>query len=162
MFIRLATEADVSAANSIYENARRFMAESGNPTQWAGDYPNGYDVRRGIEKGTSYVCEDNGEVVATFHFQANADDPTYHKIYDGEWKNQDSYGVIHRIAVKYHGRGIVDFCFNECFKIISNLRIDTHENNIPMKKCLMRCGFERCGIIYLENGEPRVAYQKTK
>ena len=162
MFIRLATLEDIDAASKIYDDARNFMKNSGNPTQWAGEYPNGYDVKVGIEGGTSYVCEDNGEVVATFHFQANADDPTYHKIYDGEWKNQDSYGVIHRIAVKYHGRGIVDFCFNECFKIISNLRIDTHENNIPMKKSLMRCGFERCGIIYLENGEPRVAYQKTK
>ena len=162
MFIRLATEADVCAAENIYESARKFMAECGNSTQWAGDYPNGYDVRLGIEKATSYVCEDNGEIVATFHFEANADDPTYRKIYEGEWKNDEPYGVIHRIAVKYHGRGIVDFCFSECFKIISNIQIDTHENNLPMKKCLIRNGFEYCGVIYLLNGESRVAYQKTK
>ena len=162
MFIRLAKEADVNAAAEIYENARKFMAQSGNPTQWAGEYPSGYDVRLGIEKGTSYVCEDNGEIVATFHFEANADDPTYRKIYDGEWKNNLPYGVIHRIAVKYHGKGIVDFCFSECFKLISNLKIDTHENNTPMKKCLLRNGFEYCGIIYLANGESRVAYQKVK
>lgn len=162
MFIRLANEADVNAAAEIYENARKFMAQSGNPTQWAGEYPSGYDVRLGIEKGTSYVCEDNGEIVASFHFEANSDDPTYRKIYDGEWKNLLPYGVIHRIAVKYHGKGIVDFCFNECFKLISNLKIDTHENNIPMRKCLLRCGFEYCGIIYLANGESRVAYQKVK
>ena len=62
----------------------------------------------------------------------------------------------------YHGRGIVDFCFNECFKISGNIKIDTHENNIPMKKCLLRNGFEYCGIIYLANGESRIAYQKTK
>jgi RimJ/RimL family protein N-acetyltransferase len=162
MFIRLANEADVNAAEEIYKSARKFMAESGNPTQWAGEYPNGYDVRLGIEKGTSYVCEDNGEILATFHFEANADDPTYHKIYDGDWKNDAPYGVIHRIAVKYHGKGIIDFCFDECFKIIPNLRIDTHENNIPMKKCLIRNGFEYRGIIYLENGESRMAYQKVK
>ncbi len=162
MFIRLAKEADVKAAESIYESARSFMAQSGNPTQWAGEYPNGYDVRLGIEKGTSYVCEDDGEIVATFHFEANADDPTYCKIYDGEWRNSLPYGVIHRIAVKYHGKGIVDFCFSECFKLISNLKIDTHENNIPMKKCLLRNGFEYCGIIYLANGESRMAYQKSK
>ena len=162
MFIRPATDADVKAAEKIYENARVFMAESGNPTQWSGEYPNGYDVRLGIEKGTSYVCEDNGEVVATFHFEKDADDPTYRKIFGGEWKKDAPYGVIHRIAVKYHGRGIVDFCFSECFKIIPNIRIDTHENNLPMKKCLVRNGFEYCGVIYLENGESRVAYQKTK
>lgn len=162
MFIRQATDADVLAAEKIYESARTFMAESGNPTQWAGEYPNGYDVRLGIENGTSYVCEDNGEVVATFHFEKNADDPTYRKIYNGGWKSDAPYGVIHRIAVKYHGRGIVDFCFNECFKIIPNIRIDTHEDNIPMKKCLLRNGFEYCGVIYLQNGESRMAYQKAK
>lgn len=160
MFIRLATEADVSAANSIYENARSFMAKNGNPTQWSDEYPNGYDVRRGIEKGTSYVCEDNGEVVATFHFEANAEDPTYRTIYNGEWKSNSPYGVIHRIAVKYHSKGIVDFCFSECFKIIPNIKIDTHEDNIPMRKCLLRNGFEYCGVIYLQNGDSRVAYQK--
>lgn len=162
MFIRLANEADVNAAEEIYKSARKFMAESGNPNQWSGEYPNGYDVLEGIKKSTSYVCEDNGEVVATFHFEANADDPTYHKIYDGEWKNDLPYGVIHRIAVKYHGRGIIDFCFNECFKIIQNIKIDTHEDNIPMKKCLLRNGFDLCGTIYLLNGESRVAFQKTK
>lgn len=161
MFIRLATEADVSASEKIYDSARAFMADSGNPTQWAGVYPNGDDVRLGIENGTSYVCEDEGEIVATFHFEKEAEDPTYHNIYEGEWRNDLPYGVIHRIAVKYHGRGIVDFCFNECFKIAKNLKIDTHENNIPMQKCLLRNSFERCGIIYLQNGESRVAYQKV-
>lgn len=162
MFIRLATEADIQAAEEIYKSARAFMAESGNPNQWTGEYPNGYDVRLGIAKGTSYVCEDGGEVVASFHFEKDADDPTYHEIYEGAWKNHEPYGVIHRIAVKYHGRGIVDFCFSECFKIIPNIRIDTHEDNVPMQKCLLRNGFERCGIIYLENGDERVAFQKIK
>ncbi len=162
MFIRPATDADVFAAEKIYESARTFMAENGNPTQWSGVYPNGEDVRLGIENGTSYVCEEDSEVIATFHFERDADDPTYRKIYDGEWKKDAPYGVIHRIAVKYHGRGIVDFCFNECFKIIPNIRIDTHEDNIPMKKCLLRNGFEYCGVIYLQNGESRVAFQKAR
>ena len=81
---------------------------------------------------------------------------------DGEWKNSAPYGAIHRIAVKYHGRGIVDFCFRECFLRFPNLKIDTHRDNIPMQKCLKRAGFEYCGIIYLANGDERLAYQKTK
>ena len=162
MLIRPATYADVEAAAEIYDVARAFMKESGNPNQWNGIYPNGDDVMEGIADGTSYVCEEGGEVVATFYFKPEADDPTYHEIYEGEWLSDAPYSVIHRIAVKYHRRGIVDFCFNECFKIGGNIRIDTHEDNIPMQKCLMRCGFERCGIIYLADGNPRVAYQKTK
>lgn len=162
MFIRPATPADVNEAAKIYDNAREFMKKSGNPTQWAGEYPNGYDVEIGIANGTSYVCEDNGEIVATFHFEMNTDDPTYRKIYEGEWKNSEPYAVIHRIAVKYNGRGIADFCYSECFKLQQNIKIDTHRNNLPMQKSLTKNGFEYCGIIYLENGEERLAYQKVK
>lgn len=162
MFIRPATHQDLACVAEIYDNARRFMRENGNPNQWGGKYPNEYDVEMGIENGTSYVLEDNGEIVATFYFKTHADDPTYRKIYAGEWKNQEPYAVIHRIAVKYYGRRLVDFCFNECFKIMPNIKIDTHKDNIPMQKCLERAGFEYCGIIYLESGDERIAFQKTK
>ena len=162
MFIRKATASDVAVADEIYSSAKRFMKESGNPNQWSGDHPNGEDVRLGIEKGVSYVCEDEGEIIATFYFETNADDPTYRKIYDGNWKNDAPYAVIHRIAVKYNGRGIGDFCINECFKLFPNLRIDTHRDNIPMQRCLNKLGFEYCGIIYLTNGKERLAYHKIK
>ena len=162
MIIRPITALEIAEANEIYEKAREFMRETGNPHQWNSVYPGVKDIKDGIEKGTSYVCCDGDEVVATFHFEANADDPTYRKIYDGEWKNDAPYGVIHRIAVKYQGRGIVGFCFDECFKICKNLKIDTHKDNIPMQKSLARAGFEYCGIILLESGDERMAYQKIK
>ena len=160
MIIRPATVADIDEAARIYDMAKAFMREVGNPDQWPGDYPNGYDIAIGIEEGVSYVCEDNGEIIATFLFKANADDPTYHKIYEGEWLSDAPYSVIHRIAVKYHGRGIVDFCFNECFKLFPSIKIDTHKDNIPMQRVLKRNGFVRCGIIYLESGAERIAFQK--
>nr|MBE6545593.1 GNAT family N-acetyltransferase [Oscillospiraceae bacterium] len=163
MIIRPATHADVEAAARIYDNAREFMRKNGNPDQWQGEYPGGYDVEIGIENGTSYVCDDGGEIVATFYFEMNADDPSYRRIYEGSWLSDAPYAVIHRIAVKYHGRGIADFCFNECFKLFPNVRIDTHERNIPMQKCLTRNGFEYCGVIYIEGlgteGKRR-AYQR--
>ena len=159
MLIRPAKISDVDAAHEIYEAARTFMKESGNPDQWSGTYPAGSDVLEGIEAGVSYVCEDDGEVVATFHFEMNAHDEVYERI-DGAWKNDEPYAAIHRIAVKYHGRGIVDFCFKECFSRFPNLKIDTHEYNIPMQKCLSRAGFEYCGVVYLPDGSRRLAYQK--
>ncbi len=160
MIIRPATEADIDAANEIYDSAREFMRESGNPSQWNSTYPGIADITDGIADGTSYVCEDEGEIVATFYFKIG-DDPTYMEI-DGEWANEEPYAVIHRIAVKHRGRGIADFCFAECFKLFGNLKIDTHKNNIPMQKCLARCGFRYCGIIKTWNGEPRRAYQRIK
>ena len=159
MTIRPATRADVEAAHEIYEAARAFMKKSGNPSQWGGTYPAREDIILGIDSGVSFVCEDEGEVVATFHFETNAHDEVYDRI-DGAWKNDEPYAAIHRIAVKYHGRGIVDFCFAECFRRFPNLKIDTHEDNIPMQKCLARAGFEYCGVVYLPDGSERLAYQK--
>lgn len=161
MIIRLATDADVNAANEIYDLARTYMREAGNPCQWNSVYPGKKDIKDGIADGTSYVCVDGDEVVATFYFNIG-DDPTYAEIREGDWVNHDPYAVIHRIAVKYHGRGIVDECFDFCFNKFPNLKIDTHKDNIPMQKCLSRCGFEYCGIITTWNGEPRKAYQKVK
>ena len=160
MILRKATPSDIEAADSIYAEAKRYMKESGNPTQWRADYPSGKDVSLGIATGVSYVCEEDGEVVATLHFSVG-DDPTYAEIYGGAWLDSAPYAVIHRIAVKYHGRGIADFCYRECFKLFPNLKIDTHRDNIPMQKSLMKNGFVKCGIIYLENGEERVAFQKN-
>ena len=159
MTIRPATLADVDAAYDIYESAREFMRANGNPTQWSTKYPAREDIISGIDSGVSFVCEDEGEVVATFHFEMNAHDEVYERI-DGAWKNSEPYAAIHRIAVKYHRRGIVDFCFSECYRRFPNLKIDTHRDNIPMQKCLTRAGFEYCGVVYLPDGSERLAYQK--
>ena len=159
MLIRRATMADVEAANAIYDEARIYMRENGNPYQWGGLYPGRADIINGITDGTSYVCEDGGEIVATFYFGIGAD-PTYATIYEGAWRSDAPYAAVHRIAVKYHGRGIPAFIFNECYKMHPNLRIDTHETNLPMQKVLLRCGFEYCGIIHLADGSPRMAYQR--
>ena len=99
-------------------------------------------------------------MVATFYFSIE-NDRTYDKIYDGEWVNTQPYAVIHRIAVKHHGKGIADFIYSECFKLHPNIKIDTHKDNLPMQRSLAKAGFKYCGIIYLESGEERLAYQKT-
>ena len=159
MIVRKATHADVSACAEIYKKAKQFMRECGNATQWLGEYPNEVDVIEDIKNGVGYVAEDEGEVVAVFAF-IKGNEPTYDKIYDGAWLSDAPYGFVHRIAVGRHGRGVGEACLNFCFSEMPNIRIDTHENNKPMQRLLQKNGFTRCGIIYLENGDPRVAFQK--
>ena len=163
MIIRKTTANDVLAAEKIYQDARRFMRENGNPTQWWDTYPNRDTVIQDIEDGVGYVCEEDGEVLAVFMFGPGPD-KTYDVIYDGAWLNDEPYAVIHRIAVaeNAHGRGVAGFCFAECFKQFPNLKIDTHEDNVPMQRALLRAGFERCGIIHIATGDERVAFQKCK
>ena len=161
MLIRKTKITDISECVNIYNSAREYMRASGNPDQWPSCYPGEVDVLSDIASGCGYVCEDKGEVVAVFYF-AKGPDTTYAKIYDGAWKSDEPYAVIHRVAVKYHGRGIIDFIFNECFTTSGHLRIDTHKDNLPMQKVLKRNGFEPCGIIHIETGAERIAFEKTK
>ena len=160
MIIRKTKITDVAACEEIYAAAREYMKAAGNPDQWSGAYPDSVEILSDIASGTGYVVEDEGEVVAVFYFSAGPD-ATYSKIYDGEWKSNEPYAVIHRVAVKHHGRGIIDFIFSECFAAAGHLRIDTHRDNIPMQKVLKRNGFEYCGIIYIETGAERIAFEKT-
>ena len=51
---------------------------------------------------------------------------------------------------------IIDFVKDKT----THLRIDTHEDNLVMQHVLEKNGFTKCGIIYLESGDPRLAYEK--
>lgn len=161
MLIRKTAEADLLQIAKIYENAKRFMRETGNPNQWNSDRPSLLSAREDMEKGVGYVVEEDGEILAVFMFTQDPD-PTYAKIYGGKWLSDAPYGVIHRIAVAKQGQGIIGKCIDECFARCQNLRIDTHRDNLPMQRALLKRGFEYCGIIYLANGDERLAYQKIK
>ena len=161
MIIRKSTLKDVEQIEKIYAHAKEFMRANGNPNQWKGDYPNAFDAEEDVKNGIGYVCESDGEIVGVFAFNI-AVEPTYNTIYNGAWQNDSPYAFMHRIAVSNHGKGVVDFCIDYCFKLYSNLKIDTHRDNIPMQKVLKRNGFSYCGIIYLKNGDERLAFQKCK
>ena len=159
MIIRKTKIADLADCEAIYAAAREYMRAAGNPDQWADGYPGTVDILSDIANGCGYVVEDEGEVVAVFYFSPGPD-PTYAKIYDGEWRLDEAYAVIHRVAVKHHGRGIIDFIFKECSHAAGHLRIDTHKDNLPMQRVLKRNGFEYCGIIYLASGDERMAFER--
>ena len=159
MLIRKTEPKDLLQISEIYERAKRFMRESGNPTQWDDGKPNINTAREDMERCVGYVAEEDGEVLAVFMFSVGEDE-IYRNIYEGAWLNAEPYAVIHRIAVKEQGKGLIGYCIDECFKICPNLKIDTHRNNLPMQKALLKRGFKYCGIIYLENGDERLAYQK--
>lgn len=159
MNIRKAQMRDIDEIMNIYASAREFMRASGNPNQWGDGYPSRELIEADIESGLSYIVEDEGEIIACFFFKVG-EDPTYVRIYEGEWIDGGEYGVIHRIAVKYNGRGIIARVFEFCSEISRSIRIDTHRDNIPMQRALEKNGFTRCGIIYLPSSVERIAYQR--
>ena len=157
--IQKATLSQLPQIMTIYAKARAFMAQTGNPDQWGTAYPGADMIQRDIISGKCYVNSLEDKIRAVFYFGVEAD-PTYSYI-EGNWLNDAPYGVIHRIAVVESGKGTAAECFAFAAERCGNIRIDTHEKNIPMQHCLAKNGFIRCGTIYLDNGDPRIAYQKV-
>lgn len=159
MHIRLTKFSEIAILQEIYQYAKKYMRQNGNLEQWNGEYPTNELLLKDIETNCSYVCIKNDEIIATFCFFEDGE-PTYDKIFQGKWLNNQPYGVVHRIATKTNQKGIGSFCLDWCYKKCQNLRIDTHFDNIPMRKLLEKNEFEYCGIIYLKDGFPRLAFQK--
>ena len=90
------------------------------------------------------------------------DDPTYAYIEDGQWPNSKPYGTIHRIGTDGTIHGAVKAARDYALQFTDEVRADTHEDNKPMQHTLAKNGFVRCGVIYLEDGAPRIAYQYSK
>ncbi len=159
MNIRKAEKSDLASILRVYEIAREYMRNNGNPNQWGTDKPQKELLIDDIRKGELFVGEDDkGDIHFVFAFILGAD-PTYSYIENGNWLSDEPYGTIHRIAGDGMFSGVVKTAVEYCRKTISNIRIDTHENNKTMQHVLEKIGFSRCGIIYIEDGSPRIAYQ---
>ena len=161
MTIRNATTADLPAIEVIYADARQYMRDHGNRNQWVGGYPSRELLLTDLDKNQLFVVTDADAIVAVFvYFFGN--DPTYDVIEKGSWLNDAPYGVIHRIAVGAHRKGVASFVFEHCLNLCRNLKIDTHADNIPMQRALASAGFIPCGRIWVEDGSPRIAYHKIR
>ena len=95
--IRQSTLADLPVLMQLFESGKRIMRRSGNLRQWTGSYPSENVVAGDIHRGHSYLClDETGRAVGTFAF-IPGDDPTYARIYKGEWlDNTHPYATIHR------------------------------------------------------------------
>ena len=63
MQIRRAKEEDYSRMLAVYERARQFMRDTGNPNQWKDTDPRPEAVLEGIRSGKAYVAVSEGKAV---------------------------------------------------------------------------------------------------
>jgi hypothetical protein len=168
MKTRLSTFDDVPEIMIIIEDAKIYLA-SQNIDQWQKGYPNTDQIKNDIKNGESYVVvSDDNVVMATSMFTINKE-PTY-KVIAGNWlvDENDTYGVVHRMAIKKEFRkfGLATFMFHEFHiqlleKNIKSLKIDTHEENIGMQSLIKKLGYQYCGVIYTGYGDKRLAFEKV-
>src|SRR5574344_1827999 len=191
MLVRRATQTDLDTIMHIYDIGRQFMRAHGNNNQWINGFPQRELISDDIERGICYVVVDDtpaseppsspsDTIHGVFAFILG-DDPTYTVIkpgtlvekdttnnrsdtyieLPGKWLNDEPYGTIHRIASDGVTKGVFATAFSFCKSKIYNIRIDTHRDNFVMQNNLVTKGFVRCGLIYIEDGSERVAFQYT-
>lgn len=173
MNIRVTTPADLDAVMAVIEEARGTIAALGID-QWQNGTPDRAMLTRDMAAGQGRVAVEDGEIVGTFALLYGGE-PTYDAIFDGRWLAPDkapdgsvAYIAMHRVAVSVAKRGsgvssaMIEYA--EAYARIlgkTSLRIDTHAGNVVMRRMLEKNGFVHCGTIFLQNGDPRVAYEKV-
>lgn len=173
--IRMAQEKDKARILEIYAYARNFMAANGNPNQWKNNNPSKEVIDEDISAGNLYVIEETGtetldgikkgadnenSIVHGVFFFRIGEDPTYKVIERGSRLSDDIYGTIHRVAGDGRIHGVLAMAVQFCEQSINHLRIDTHNDNKIMQHVIEKNGFKRCGIIHVNDGSERIAYEK--
>jgi len=166
MLFRLAKNKDIDNIMRIIGEAQTALRAL-NIDQWQNGYPAVGDIQKDIDAQSGYVLEDEtGEIVGYTAVFIDFE-PTYDKIFDGAWLSIDRFVVAHRMAVKQSEKrkGIAEILFAEIIHIaknqgITSFKFDTHEGNIPMRNLAKKLGFVYCGIILLNSGAKRMAFEK--
>ena len=158
LVIRQATEADTGTVMAMYDHSRSLMRADGNTTQWVG-YPTLDDLQTDIRNSHAWIVEENGRAIGTFALVPGVE-PTYGVIDHGRWIDESTpYTTMHRLAKAPGTMHIADRAFAFAKKRHSHLRVDTHASNHAMRHLLEREGFIYCGIVYMGDGSPRVAFE---
>jgi RimJ/RimL family protein N-acetyltransferase len=165
MELRKSVETDIGRIMNIIKQAQDYFKQEGI-NQWQNNYPNPETISEDIANKYSYVLLKNKNIVATAAISFDGE-KTYNSIYEGEWISNNKYAVIHRIAVDstYKGLGLSSEIIKNLERLclnngVQSIKVDTHEENISMQKLLKKNQFKYCGIIYLEDGSKRIAFEK--
>lgn len=156
--LRIATREDLPAALDVFARARCFMAAHGNPTQWGVSYPPEELLLADIAAGRARVFPDEAGAVHGYVSIQTDPEPTYATI-DGAWLQDGPYATIHRIATDGSFRGALAQALAEAQRLAPAVRLDTHSDNLPMRRAAEKLGFQRCGTVWVEDGTPRIAYE---
>lgn len=149
----------------IIGEAQSFLKSMGID-QWQDNYPDQSVIMNDIAANEGFIITHQTEIIA-YAMISFRNEPSYETIYDGKWVNNEPYAVLHRMAVseKFRNQGVAKLILNELEimslkKNLLNIRVDTHIENLPMRKLLTKNGYQYCGTIYLCNGNKRIAFQK--
>ena len=165
--LRKAKNNELDKILQIINEGKQFLKEQGI-NQWQHGAPGINDIENDIKQETSYVYELDGEIVGTA--MLNAYDADYEK-YPTIWTKCNNYLVIHRLSVKKECRsqGVSHKFMNDIILFakensVEYIRIDTHKDNVIMRKYLSKNNFKELDEIKLSiknslDDKERIAYE---
>lgn len=167
-------ESDLLKVDEILGKAKKNMRDVLKIDQWQAGYPNRDIFAQDIKNGVGFVfCDGDGTVVGAAAVICG-NEPLYDNIqageFSGKWQGEEkNYAAVHRFCVDLdvtcRGVGsqfmlaIADYCKTQGK---TDIRIDTHRYNKPMRRMLSKCGFSETGIIYIPepNSNERITYER--
>ena len=175
---------DLPAVLPVFEAAKAIMRADGNLEQWsAPGFPGEDLLLRDIDRDGGYVIlsdeispraslgRDDRIVISSgaeggveksivaYFALLPSPEPTYDHI-EGAWLTDEPYGVLHRIASYPDVHGVFSAIIDFAAARFPHLRIDTHRDNRIMQHVIDAAGFTYCGIIWLDDGTERLAYER--
>ena len=170
MEYRNARLADIPSIMEIIGQAQAYMSQLGID-QWNNGYPNAAIFEQDIAKDSCYLFYEKSapEIIAGLITVQFGGEPAYDKI-EGCWLSKQPFGVIHRtaLAASKRGSGLANELILLAQRLtvahgLGSLRVDTHEDNLTMRRLLERNGFTGCGIVHYEGpgfSLRRIGYEK--
>ena len=156
---RNATLGDLDHIMEMVDHSRSIMRANGNNSQWGG-YPGRDLIGNDIATGIGHVMTEGSRVVGYFAMLTQPE-PTYEYIEDGLWLDDTTpYVTLHRLACVPGVQGIARCAFEWGEAHASSVRVDTHLDNHIMLHIINGRGYTRCGVVYMQDGSPREAFQK--
>lgn len=160
---RPAQASDLPRIWEIVQQAKALMDREGR-RQWDATYPLPVHLEADVERHYAYVLEESGKVVAYAAVVFDGE-PAYTQI-RGRWLSDEPFVVVHRLAVaeESQGQGVATRVMREVERLsvvrgVFSFRVDTHIENLRMRRVLEKGGFIYCGEVFYPRGS-RMAYEK--
>ncbi len=157
--VRNAELKDLNEILRIYESARLYMKNTGNPSQWDDSFPPPSMIEADIRKRTLYIVERGRKICGVMEFHIG-EEPYYAILDEGAWRYEGDYATVHRLASDGSERGIFSELLEFGKTICRHIRIDTHTDNIVMQRLIEKHSFEKCGAFISAPERKWIVYEK--
>ncbi|ONI43292.1 GNAT family N-acetyltransferase [Candidatus Epulonipiscium fishelsonii] len=163
MELRLMQLSETDIAMNIINGAKKHLKEQGID-QWQKGYPDYDCIKNDAINNKGFFAVDNDKIVGYLCIDFDGE-PAYDNL-QGSWSSDNSYVVVHRMAISEATRG--QNLSSQIFKLvekmsaekgINNFRVDTDAANVKMQHILKKNGFIYRGTIWFDNSE-KIAFDK--